>query len=348
MSFKFLPKERRVDFLTSLMNEGFKLNAPTRKEENFYSFKKIKDPGEVVFDYVRTILPPKKYFLPQTETIVRYDYPTSEVSPVVEAENQIIFGVHPCDLKGINLLDKIFSEKNEDYNYLRKRKKTVLIGIDCMPDDRCFCTSVDSAVPKNEYFDLFLTDIGNGYLINVSTEQGRELITGIDFIRDATDGEIQKRDEFVEKKKASVRNIMNIPLSELPLMFFGVYNSKVWEENGKKCVACGRCNLVCPTCYCFDVYDSMNLKLTTGERIRQWDSCHLESFTKVGTGEVFRKEKSSRDRHRFYRKFYYLSRFSPSFCVGCGRCGSECLAGIEVVETVNRLTKEYNGVKARV
>ena len=170
----------------------------------------------------------------------------------------------------------------------------------------------------------------------------------VDFIRDATGGEIQRRDEFVEKKKAACTNKMDMPLSELPLMFAGVYNSKVWEENGEKCVACGRCNLVCPTCYCFDVYDSMNLKLTEGERIRQWDSCHLESFTKVATGEVFRKSKASRDRHRFYRKFYYLSRFSPSFCTGCGRCGKECLADIEVVETVNKLAKEYNGITSKV
>ena len=92
----------------------------------------------------------------------------------------------------------------------------------------------------------------------------------------------------------------------------------------------------------------MNLKLTEGERIRQWDSCHLESFTKVATGEVFRKSKASRDRHRFYRKFYYLSRFSPSFCTGCGRCGKECLADIEVVETVNKLAKEYNGITSKV
>jgi len=318
-----------------------------KKRKIFYSFESIKDLNDVVFDYVRTILPPKKFLFPQEETIVKYDYLNAEANGFVESKERIIFGVHPCDLKGINLLDKVFSEKNVDSNYMEKRKKTILIGIDCIPDDRCFCTSVGTIIPKNEYFDLFLTDIGDGYLVNVSTDKGKELLN-VDFIRDATGGEIQRRDEFVEKKKAACTNKMDMPLSELPLMFAGVYNSKVWEENGEKCVACGRCNLVCPTCYCFDVYDSMNLKLTEGERIRQWDSCHLESFTKVATGEVFRKSKASRDRHRFYRKFYYLSRFSPSFCTGCGRCGKECLADIEVVETVNKLAKEYNGITSKV
>lgn len=347
MSFKFLPKSKRVDFLSSLLNEGLELDAPVKKEDNFYSFKSIKDPNDVVFDYVRTILPPKKFLFPQEETIVKYDYLNAEANGFVESKERIIFGVHPCDLKGISLLDKVFSEKNVDSNYMEKRKRAILVGIDCTPDDRCFCTSVGTVIPKNEFFDLFLTDIGDGYLINASTDRGKELLK-VDFIRDATDGEIQRRDEFVEKKKATCTNKMDLPLSELPLMFAGVYNSKVWEENGEKCVACGRCNLVCPTCYCFNVYDSMNLKLTEGERIRQWDSCHLESFTKVATGEVFRKSKANRDRHRFYRKFYYLSRFSPSFCTGCGRCGKECLADIEIVETVNRLAKEYNGITSKV
>jgi len=348
MSFKYLPKEKAQDFLSELLKTGIEINAPHKKGEKFYTFEKVTDPSEVVFDYVRTILPPKKYFLPQTESLVEYDLPVTKVESKIDSKPRILFGVHPCDLKGIFLLNKAFSDKNLDSNFVERSKQTIIIGIDCVPDDNCFCTSVGTVIPKNEYFDIFLTDIGNGYLINIATEKGEELIKGISFIRNATDGEIQLRDEFVDRKNNMCKNKMDVPLSELPLIFSGVYNSHVWEENGEKCVACGRCNLVCPTCYCFDVIDKMNLKLNEGQRIRQWDSCHLEDFTKVATGEVFREKKSSRDRHRFYRKFYYLSKYSPSFCVGCGRCGLECLADIEIVETVNRLSKEYNGTSSKV
>ena len=110
-----------------------------------------------------------------------------------------------------------------------------------------------------------------------------------------------------------------------------------------KCVSCGNCTAVCPTCYCFDIYDDVELDMSGGERKRTWDSCQLEEFAVVAGGENFRKERSSRQRHRYYRKFNYsVEKYNKYFCTGCGRCSRACMAGIELKETLNSLKQ---GVK---
>jgi sulfhydrogenase subunit beta (sulfur reductase) len=127
----------------------------------------------------------------------------------------------------------------------------------------------------------------------------------------------------------------------LPLLFESLAASPVWEELGAKCLSCGTCNLVCPTCYCFDVGDLMQLNLKDGERVRQWDGCLLADFATVSGGHNFRKETRSRLRHRYYRKFQYLmTKYGRSFCTGCGRCSRSCLVHINPPDTVNALVAE--------
>ena len=120
-------------------------------------------------------------------------------------------------------------------------------------------------------------------------------------------------------------------------------NSGFWEEHSEKCLACGSCVLVCPTCYCFDVKDDPNLSLEHGERIRTWDGCLLEDFAKVASGENFRPTRLSRYRHRYYKKGKYLfDRFGFVSCVGCGRCSSNCLP--DIANPVNLLNDMYSEI----
>ncbi len=105
--------------------------------------------------------------------------------------------------------------------------------------------------------------------------------------------------------------------------------SGFWEKHSEKCLACGSCVLVCPTCYCFDVKDNPDLTLEAGERIRTWDGCLLEDFAKIASGENFRATRPTRYRHRYFKKGKYLyDRFGFVSCVGCGRCSSNCLPNI--------------------
>lgn len=132
----------------------------------------------------------------------------------------------------------------------------------------------------------------------------------------------------------------------LPGIFEKSFHHEIWSKAADKCLSCGNCTNVCPTCYCFDVIDETELDITKGKkRIRVWDSCQNESFALVAGGENFREERSERLRHRFYRKFKYpVDRYGKSFCTGCGRCSRQCMAGIDLKEILNELI-ETGGAK---
>jgi NAD-dependent dihydropyrimidine dehydrogenase PreA subunit len=121
-------------------------------------------------------------------------------------------------------------------------------------------------------------------------------------------------------------------------MMADAYEDPLWEELGEKCLACGSCTNVCPTCYCFDVQDEVNLRLNAGERQRTWDSCQLDEFARVAGGENFREARSGRQRHRFMRKGKYIyDMYDRLGCVGCGRCIRTCLVHINIVDGFNRI-----------
>ncbi|NQU76571.1 MAG: 4Fe-4S dicluster domain-containing protein, partial [Planctomycetes bacterium] len=131
--------------------------------------------------------------------------------------------------------------------------------------------------------------------------------------------------------------------AELPGLLRRFFDHGVWAKQALTCLSCGSCNLVCPTCYCFDVRDDVDISLKTGRRERIWDGCLLEDFAKVGTGENFREDRLQRYRHRFYRKGMYLyDKCGQIACVGCGRCSAACLPDIADPVTVYNTLKEGN------
>jgi NAD(P)H-flavin reductase len=132
-------------------------------------------------------------------------------------------------------------------------------------------------------------------------------------------------------------------IPELLSKFYG--ESGFWEKHSEKCLACGSCVLVCPTCYCFDVKEQADLSLEYGERIRTWDGCLLEDFAKIASGENFRPTRPTRYRHRYFKKGKYLfDRFGFISCVGCGRCSSNCLP--DIANPVNLFNDMYHETRS--
>ncbi|HOY09795.1 MAG TPA: 4Fe-4S dicluster domain-containing protein, partial [Candidatus Omnitrophota bacterium] len=146
----------------------------------------------------------------------------------------------------------------------------------------------------------------------------------------------------LRKKKAVLfKSEVRVSRDELKKVFDKTLDSEVWGDLNRRCLSCGNCTNVCPTCYCFDIRDELALDLNSGSRIRVWDGCQSENFAKVAGGENFREDRSERQRHRYFRKFRFpVSRFDSYACTGCGRCSRTCMAKINLKETINALAEE--------
>ena len=324
--FFVLPKTKFDLFFNKLVSTG-KLYAPVAVSEKSYSFKSVIRPDEIAWQALRTILPPKKYFFKETETILTYkDNEIKEVLP--ESTNFSILGLHPCDLASLSIMDKIFLDYPSDTHYAIRRKNAFLIGTSCMPDEHCFCESMGTSSVNNTY-DIFLTDILDKYFIEVATAKGKEFLDSLgDSVHksDSSD-ESQYKTFWREREKSfkigfkepNLKSLMNLEI-----------DNPIWEELGNQCLSCGNCTPVCPTCYCFDMLDTVNLDSVSGQRDRQWDSCQFTMFASVAGDFNFRASPVERLKFWYRHKLHgFEDPYGLKTCVGCGRCTVSCPAEID-------------------
>ncbi len=293
----------------------------------------------VLYDYVSssqdifwgcqpTVLPPKKFFSPPHETLLNYTA-DGKITAKIESKAFVLFGIHPCDLRGIQLLDEAFADAHGDPNYLNRREKAIIIGLDCHRhcDGDAFCYKVGSNYAKTGY-DIMLYPLKDDqYLVEIATPRGS--VFAEQFLR-AIKGEEKELEAYNQAKTKAFEAFKPFKnLEKFPELFQKNLHHPIWEKEGSRCLSCGSCVMVCPTCYCFNVMDEWSLNLKDGKRERHWDACMLHDFTTVATGENFRPTATARLHHRINRKFNYLmKKHGQSACVGCGRCVRACLADI--------------------
>jgi ferredoxin len=342
MSFKVIPKEAIKRWVTALQAR-YDVVGPQELHGQFI-FDKIESPDQLRLDYTQSILPPKKYLLPQREELARFKLDGSRIEPVFDAQPTVVFGVHTCDLHAVELLDKVFGTGFVDRHYQRRRENTALISVECLHpcSAHSFCKSMGT-LTLPERFDLHLTDLGDVYAADVGGDWGQVLLNSAE-ARSATDDEIEHMNRVLDQKWASFPYRLDFDVSELPALLRVSYNSPLWEELGNRCLSCAACTNVCPTCYCFNVEDEVDFALSAGKRMRVWDSCQLNEFATVAGGHNFRPTRLARQRHRFLRKGQYQAdAYGLLGCVGCGRCALACLARITPIETFNALYHERTG-----
>jgi ferredoxin len=186
-----------------------------------------------------------------------------------------------------------------------------------------------------------MTHLDGTYLIDTGSEKGERLLLEHAEVKLATSEDIRTLSQALSAKWPRFRLRLKMSKDQLPSLLAVNYSAATWDVLGERCLACGSCTNVCPTCFCFDVHDDVDINMTDGDRIRTWDSCQLHEFALVAGGHNFRGSKASRVRHRFMRKGKYIQQVHGlSGCTGCGRCERACLVNITIPSTLNALYDE--------
>lgn len=323
MKYRVLPYDKLNELLSELSRE-YRVVAPIEKQ-GVTVFDEVNDPSEIKLDgYTNTLYPLKKIFLPYREVLREYDDGNLRVE--YKTGKTLLFGVRPCDVHGLLVLDKLLLDEPVDPYYKARRENTLVMVLNCSePCLSGFCESLDTDKVAEGY-DLLLTESDNGYIVEAESDDGKKLLAKKYFREDKAKP---------KEKKPCKKKLDNNALDKLDGESF---NHPVWKENADECLSCTACTMTCPTCNCFDVRDEVEFNMNEGRVYRLEDSCQLRRFTRVAGGYVFRSDRVNRLRHRVYHKLdYFKKQFGIQMCVGCGRCITNCPTDIDMVEMVNQL-----------
>lgn len=320
----FLRRENVVPLLEELA-KTLEVVAPVRVEGEaaFATWR-----GEALaLDGDNPLASPVEFVLPKKEVLFRYvqysgRYTFSEDPP----KPRLIFGMRPCDLRALKVLDKIFGSDIPDRPYAGKRRSTIIVALNCSsPGDGCFCAQFGSGPGAEEGYDLLLTDLGRGYLVEPGSTAGVYIIR-------AHQRHFEEADPEDLKEKERLLALAGEEIKERgpslnPEKMRDAIDEIDWEEAERRCLACGGCSFVCPVCHCFSVTDQ---GVPDGERLRCRDSCILSGFSRMTSGANPRPSLGERLRHWYKDKFVYIpDKTGLLGCVGCGRCSRVCLGEVD-------------------
>ena len=331
---KIIKKELLEKFYQNLKRESSVYAPVIEKSKVEYKFN--PEYNEVTYDYIQTVQSPKNVVFPKTENLFHFKKNNREAEvedvDISKISDVIVWGVHPCDIRLFEILKSIFVLDYKDVFFQTRMEKLILIGLSCHKSDSyCFCTSVGIGPGETKGSDILLTKISDDYfLAEIVSEKGKKIF--------------EKNSQFFEDAKdvSKEKNIADVPvyfnsddvIKVLPEMF----NNNFWVRNSLRCIGCGACTFVCPTCGCFDIQDETKRKC--GSRVRCWDSCGFSMFTIHASGHNPRALQSQRWRQRIMHKYSYQPQNSNLIgCVGCGRCSRACSADMNILEQLIEISK---------
>ena len=299
--------------------------------------------AEVSVETLKTVKSAKDIFFPQSESL--YQVRREEGKLKIQGEELckkpfVVFGIRGCDVKGLEVLDKVFLSEPVDSYYAARRQMGTVVAMACgRPETSCFCKvfGVDCAEPAG---DVVTWLVGDTLYWEAKTEKGQALTAKLAGLLETAEA------APVEEEKQKIRAIVEkLPYSNLSLENWGAaaaeknFDSPIWESLYSPCLACGTCTFVCPTCQCYDIKD-----YTTGsgvQRYRCWDSCMYSDFTMMAHGNN-RTSQMQRFRQRFMHKLAYFPANNDGMfsCVGCGRCVDKCPSHLNIVKVIKAFEKE--------
>lgn len=319
MSDKYIISESGVGTLIEALGKSGRRVLGPKKVAGRIDIDELKSSAELARDG-QSIVSAKGTVFPKVERLMKFKYEgkavaLDDVEP--NAAPTVLLGVRPCEARAFAALDVVFNWDYKDKFFNRRLANTAVVAIACtQADESCFCTSVGSRPDDAAGSDILLCKLkSGGYLAEVRSEKGGALVA---LAKDAFQP-LSGAAEVVPA--ATVAPAFDAKALEQKLA--GKFDNPVWLEQSLRCLGCGACAYVCPTCVCFSIEDEADTR--QGHRLRTWDSCGLRMFTLHASGHNPRDKQSQRWRQRVYHKFaYYPDRFKTLGCVGCGKCSRAC------------------------
>lgn len=276
----------------------------------------------------------KRFLFPTTLKVAsakREEGDWSFETPPTPETRYAFLGVRACEIAAIRVQDRVFLDRSYvDPHYQALRERAFIIATNCtQAASTCFCTSMGTGPRCESGFDLALTEIAGGFVVETGSEAGAALMGCVDS-RSATQSEI---DDAAAARGAAVAQISKrLDTDGLRERLLANLRHPRWQEVGDRCLSCTNCTMVCPTCFCHSVEDVRDLSQDTVDRERRWDSCFNPNFSYL-SGEPVRFDTATRYRQWLTHKLAtWHDQFDVSGCVGCGRCIAWCPVGIDIVE----------------
>lgn len=334
--------KENIEKLLHDIADTFTVYAPLNREAEKPVFGELGADDAVSYDYITTQFSAKSVFFPQREVLCTYE--NGSLKDIVLDERRfLVYGIRPCDAQALTYLDKVFDDvtgRFKDPYYLERRENSIVISLACNEAaSTCFCTSVEGSPVGSEGSDILAVELGEKLLFEAVTEKGKRFIEEhADSFEKVTEEDRSRREESAKKVENELQSYDFTGLKET---LDEEFDDEDWARVTANCLGCGICTYLCPTCHCFDITDETN-KLGHGIRLRSWDSCQYPLFTKHASGHNPRPQKTQRMRQRIMHKFSYsVEKNEDIFCVGCGRCITNCPVNLDIRDILTTFAKKH-------
>jgi ferredoxin len=263
------------------------------------------------------------------------------IDPSSEETKRAFLGIRSCELSAIAVKDRVFlGSEYRDHSYARRRKNLLFIAVNCTRSaDTCFCASLNTGPKASQNFDLSLTEVlGDGvhyFCLETGSEHGRAVVEPLQLVEASQEQQAAANSACASAAKQR-RAVDTGDIKER--VYANIGNGQFWRQLEDRCLSCGNCTMVCPTCFCSNLLEETNLDGSETTRIRHWDSCFNFSHSHLAGGISVRSSGASRYRQWFTHKLAsWQDQFGSLGCTGCGRCITWCPVGIDITEEAARL-----------
>jgi sulfhydrogenase subunit beta (sulfur reductase) len=313
-----------IDRLLGALAEQGSVWAPRTEATGDVLLRRWRPADPITLEYANLLQSPRGFFLPQQQTLLRFSDGAWTEPPLPEVPTYL-FGARPCDARALELLDRVFlGDGQPDPYYARLRDRTTVIAMACRrPASSCFCASVGGGPGDATGSDVLAVPLETDLLLRAHGSKGERLLASVaDLLAEASPEAIEASADLIA---GAASQLAPVRTDDSARRLGAAFDSPMWDAAGQKCLGCGACSYLCPTCHCFDITDEGD------RRLRTWDCCAYPQFTLHASGHNPRPTPRERWRQRVMHKFRYaVENLGVSFCVGCGRCIRNCPAGMDL------------------